>query len=103
MPLDPDAAAWGYLLQGHFGSTGPQVNAGDAGPRVSSSRIDLASQLAQRHFLNRMVFLLGENEIGALARGQNIFVQIGEVDPLPDRSCGGDSIGVGELRVAVEI
>jgi hypothetical protein len=31
-------------------------------------------QLSQRHLLNRMVFLLGENEVGALARGQDVFV-----------------------------
>ena len=31
-------------------------------------------QLSQRHLLNRMVFLLRENEVGALARGQDVFV-----------------------------
>src|SRR5262249_24859996 len=61
------------------------------------------SKLAQGHLLNRMVSLLSENETGAPARGQDVFVQIDKVDPRPDRSCGGARLGVAQLRVTVEI
>jgi hypothetical protein len=50
-----------------------------------------------------MALALRQDQIGALPRRQNVFVQIDEVDAIPDRGRGGGRLFVGEPRIAVEV
>src|ERR1043166_6362364 len=61
------------------------------------------SQLPQPHFLHQMVRLFLQDEVGALARGEDVLVQVHEVDAVPDRGRGLDRLLVVERRIAVEV
>src|SRR5215831_803112 len=53
--------------------------------RARGTRVPVPSQPAQRHFLDLVAFALAQNESRALASGQDVLVQIDEVDARPDR------------------
>ena len=50
-----------------------------------------------------MVFAFAENEIGALARRQNILAQVHEIDRVPQRQRGLARLVLRQRRIAVEI
>jgi hypothetical protein len=47
----------------------------------------IALQPAQGHFLNPMAFAFLQDEIGARTGRQDVFVQVDEIDAIPDVGC----------------
>src|SRR3954452_10442443 len=62
-----------------------------------------ASQSPQRDLLHHVIGALGQDEVGALPRRQDVLAQIDEIDARPDGGRGLDRLGIGELGVAVEV
>ena len=69
-------------------------------PKLSSPR---SSKFAQRDFFDAMARALGQDQAGARARRQDVFVQIAQIDPLPDAARGRFGFGVVEIGEFPEI
>src|SRR6267142_2692364 len=63
----------------------------------------VALQPPQRHLLDQVALALCEDQVGTLARRQDVLVQIDKVDARPDRARSLDRVLIGELRIAMEI
>lgn len=53
----------------------------------------MISEFAQPDTIDYMIGALVQDKVGALARGQNIFAQVDEIDGLPD--AGGSFLRLG--------
>ena len=77
--------------------------AGFRAQRFALSRNDRKPQPPQRHFLDLVARDLLQDEVGALARRDDVLVQIDQIDARPDRRRGLDRFRVGRIRIAVEV
>ena len=64
---------------------------------------ELRLQPPQRDLFDQMALDLPQDEIGALARRQDVLAQIEEVDARPDRGRGLDRLRVRQSRIAVKV
>jgi magnesium chelatase family protein len=71
--------------------------------RRAARERELRLQPSQRHFLDEMALDLLQDQVGALARRQNVLAQIEEIDARPDRGRGLDRLRVRQRRIAVKI
>src|SRR5262249_9090732 len=95
-------------------STAPKKSAACISPRRcptarSSTRCaaprerELGLEAPQRHFLDQMALDLLQDQVGALARRQDVLTQIEEIDARPDRGRGLDRLRVRQRRIAVKV
>src|ERR1700730_14770065 len=63
----------------------------------------LRLQPPQRHFLDQVALDLLQDQVGALARRQDVLAQIEKVEARPDRRRGLDRLRVRQRRVAVKV
>src|SRR5215472_772973 len=95
-------------------STAPKRSAACISPRrcptaYSSTRCaarrerKLGLQPPQRDFLDQVALDLLQDQVGALARRQNVLAQIEEIDARPDRGRGLDRLRVRQRRIAVKV
>src|SRR5262249_24379178 len=95
-------------------STAPRKSAACISPRrcptaPSSTRCaaprerELPSQPPQRHFFHEVALDLLQDQVGALARRQDVLAQIEEIDAPPDRRRGRDRLRVRQSRIAVKV
>src|ERR1700752_1411234 len=73
--------------------------------RMRSEReaLRIRSQLPQRHFLHQVACFLLQDQMRALTRRHDVFAQIDQVDPLPDRGCGLLRFLVVQAGIAMEV
>src|SRR6476660_6368225 len=50
-----------------------------------------------------MIFRLLNDQVGAFARGQNVFAEVDGINGFPNLNCGGDGFIDGESGVAVKV
>ena len=87
-----DAAAIANAMQ-RYGRSRVNPNGAQIKDKMDADRLEPA----QRHFLDQVAFVLLQDEIGALARRQDIVVQIDQIDTLPDRGCHLHRVGVRQF------
>src|SRR5262249_54038883 len=68
-----------------------------------AARRELRLQPPQRDLLDQVAFDLLQDEVGALARRQDVLAQIEEIDARPDRGRGLDRLRVRQGRIAVKV
>ena len=73
-------------MRTEFGST-------DASRAV---QLDWSSELSQPHIMDDVIAALAEDEVGALAGGEDVFAQVDEVDGFPDALGHGAGLLVAE-------
>ena len=61
------------------------------------------SDLTQAHGLDAVALVLRDDEVGAIARRQDVFHQVHFVDPGPDTPRELHALRIGELGVLVEV
>src|SRR5271170_8229437 len=61
------------------------------------------SQLSQGHFFDPVARALGQKEVGARSRRQDILVQVDEIDASPDRSRRRLGLRIVEVGILTEI
>src|SRR5262245_39411902 len=86
------------VLYGHCRRASTPQSGRFAGAPAAFPPFPQASQPPERDLLDQVALALGEDQVGALARGEDVFVQIDEVNPRPDGNCGRGSLLICQLR-----